>query len=79
MPGFYKGLPGFIFALQGGPGKIFYGIIIYLILKYKNIENIDTCYCLLIYLFIVDNKKGLDLFLFILNIYYNKDISYLKI
>ena len=42
----------FIFALQGGPGKIFYGIIIYLILKYKNIENIDTCYCLLIYLFI---------------------------
>ena len=60
----------FIFALQGGPGKIFYGIIIYLILKYKNIENIDTCYCLLIYLFIVDNKKGLDLFLFILNIYY---------
>ena len=34
---------------------------------------------LFIYLFIVDNKKGLDLFLFILNIYYNKDISYLKI
>ena len=30
------------------------------------------------YLFIVDNKKGLDVFLFILNIYYNKDISYLK-
>ena len=32
---------------------------------------------LFIYLFIDENKKGL--FLFILNIYYNKDISYLKI
>ena len=52
MPGFYKGLPGFYFRASGGPGKKFYGIIIYLILKYKNIENIDTCYCLLIYLFI---------------------------